>query len=460
MLGLISIIFFYLGLSLLGYLFTQLIFPTRDHQLEKLALSFLLGSSIFAYLAFLLMSYFSLSFTVLNLIIIYLLVTTMLFLGLRQKNKKLLPHLYKEFKENLKNIVHFFKTPSLSRLLAMLIIIISVSIFIQSMFWPISDWDSLVLFDYRSKVLAHTGSLLSAVSEPFTIHYPIHISILHGLSYLSKSNQHFWYVCSFLSLLLCFFLVLLKRTNLNTAVIASFFLSTAPLLYTQAQLANPSIIYAVLLALGYIYQILWIKKPKRFLLVISILLLAFATWLRNTEPFWVLAVFLSIYGVIKHRIYEQIPFIFFMILILIFFQQPWNNFVQKHLGYSTTISKSLYQSEKVSFSLNDLKEKSYNIKYFLSLSLQPVLEVYLPAVVIVLLYGFYTRDINSIENTMILFLLIFMIVAASYVLTFLYDDWLQIPNSLKRISLFLIPISLFTIFDSSLWQKIQSRFLS
>ena len=88
--------------------------------------------------------------------------------------------------------IYGFKTLNLSPvekvMLAVLAFII-VSSFLNTLYWPVSLWDSLVLYDFRAHIFAASGFMKEAFIDSYYINYPLLTSLGHTIVYLTGGES-------------------------------------------------------------------------------------------------------------------------------------------------------------------------------------------------------------------------------------------------------------------------------
>ncbi len=428
----ISIIF-------IGYLLINLI-SSQLVETEKISLGFITSIGILTFFSFLLNLY-GFDFNKTNLFMLLAIsLSFLIFLNLSFKKIKLSILDYKKYVLKIKELDKIEKTA------IAVIIALSTLAFISSIYWPVKDWDSIVLYDFRAKTFVATGNMEDGIQRGYFFGYPLLTSLAHTFVYLSD----FQYPGVIHSLFFIFFLILIyhflnKQTNTRWAIIWTMIISLTPGLYGHAQMTYTNLPYIVYIICSYLYLHLWFKSKKNSHLIISSLLLGLSTWTRSTEPFWLLPIVISFIGSIYIKKYFS-WFIFPIITFLI--RIPWISFEEKNLQMDRS---HITQSKKYL----ELLLSNQAVTNFIPVCIYFFMNVIKPNIIVYLmlslfLYPILTNLKKKVDKELLIFssyilLNLLLIFVGIYILSLSFSEWQDIGGSAQRMSMFIPPMILLLV---------------
>lgn len=166
--------------------------------------------------------------------------------------------------------------------------------FLQTLVWPPYEWDALALYDFRAQRFFETRSLAEhiLITPPwlttYTYSYPFFTSLAHALIYiLGGGNPKFLYTLIYLSLLICFYYCLRRRTSKTLALGITAVLATIPSFVYHSTIAYTNLPYTFYFVMGTVYFWEWVTYKRKSYFWISALFLGFSTWVRSQDPFWI-----------------------------------------------------------------------------------------------------------------------------------------------------------------------------
>ena len=182
------------------------------------------------------------------------------------------------------------------------LVLISV---IQNLFWPITDWDAMALYDFRARIVAETGSFSLGRELGYFFQYPPFTSLLHTSTYLlGFQRAKIWYSFLYGSFLLVFFALSRKQTNLLLSLFGTLALAVNPMISGNAIVAYTNLSYTMFLGLGVIYLWQWFSSRDLNSVVLGSAFVAASCWVRSSEPFWLVGVLLLV-GIIVSSIQKK-----------------------------------------------------------------------------------------------------------------------------------------------------------
>jgi hypothetical protein len=444
------LIFFFV---LCVFLTTGVVFSAvlgSQRKIEQIALSFLVSSSIFTYDLFLLYDFWHVRFTATNLfweLFVYTLTAVVANWCLQKVS----------WRQTLRwTIAKIFEVKNLYKSdLTSFVLIVSISFSVmftlaQNIFWPIADWDSLALYDFRAKVFAMSGGMEDGIRRGYFLHYPLYTSFLHTISYLfSIGNPKIWFTTLYVSLLLVFYFLLRRDLSRKLSLLGCFILAVSPRIFQHAQMSYTNLPQAIFLSLGYLYLLYWWKKGLKKDLLIGSFLIAFSTWIRLTEPLWLFSFPLLLLGALRYR--RQFLWVASCGFFIFFLQHPWNVFVLEQSQVSPIASIGLIDKVKAQFSLSDVLPRFEDVFAFLMPGVFAMIQPYVLAILFSLTHLIYKRKWVKVFDYLFWFFLLVMIVLGTFIFSYIFPGWKDIPDSAARMAMFLLPICVYLIMQSDLW---------
>jgi hypothetical protein len=310
-------------------------------------------------------------------------------------------------------------------------------------FWPVSDWDALALYDFRAKVfMIDTNLIHAALSNNYFVQYPLLTSLTHLFVYQTGIlNPKFIYSLFYLSFVTIFNFSLRRHVSENKAILFTIILSLVPEILTHSTMAYTNLPYTVYLCSGTFYLYDWIKNKKQSSLLLSAILVGLSSWVRIAEPFWLIPLFVVFVVAIKNKKWKEI--IYYPAIILLFYL-PWKTLTNHIYGIITPVSGGA--------GLNYLSIlKSINLERTLLVTNYLYTNVFSTWGLIFLLFIFaLVRVVVNLKKSNKTFLYIALLFFAFLFIGTLffsvsYPNWQDIPDSVRRMSIFLIPMTIFSI---------------
>jgi hypothetical protein len=314
---------------------------------------------------------------------------------------------------------------------------------LTNLFWPISDWDALALYDFRANVfLIDTNLIHAALSNSYFVQYPLLTSLAHLFVYQTGVlNPKFIYSLFYLSFVTTFYYSLRRRVNENKAILFTFILSLVPEILTQATMAYTNLPYMVYLCSGIFYLYDWIKNRNHFTLILSAVLVGLSSWVRFAEPFWLVPLLIVFIMAVKNKKWKE--FMYYLIIILTFYL-PWRVFTDYVYGATIPVSNTV--------GLNYLAIlKSINFEKILLVINYLYINVFSTWGLIFLLFIMIlirtAVNRKKSNNTFLYITLLFFafLFAGTLFFSINYPNWQDIPESVRRVSMFLLPLTLYWI---------------
>lgn len=434
-------IFLILGIILVTILGRNIIVHIyRDVSVSEIvALGYIVGLGVFTLVLFILnilgLKY---SFIDSNLILALLTITSYYV----SRNKKFIIEQIKVNKPALMSI--FIYT-----------IIFIIPIIIYGFYWPVKDWDSLALYDYRAISFIHTGYMTEALRSNYDFGYPLFTSISNTWVYsLGSQSPTIIYSLFYISLLVIFFSVLSRATNYSYAVFWTISLGLVNTLFEQAHMTYSNLPYITYLSLGILYISEGIRK-SRDRINIGVLLIGLSTWVRG-EPFWIIPlVAIFIFSHLNIFDYYYVLAYTFVVKLI---QYPWNLYKIKHFPVTDGASPG-YLSDILLLTKNIHIPRALEVStYIWTNVIYPQLLIYVGgglSVISIFLIA-KKKSLHLRFASFIILSSLLLIYVGTYVFSIRYETWDQIGNSAQRMSIFIIPLLFYMI--ANIYYQILSQY--
>lgn len=425
------IIFLLLLITFFGYLFVNLIRKNLSISI-KIALGYIIGIGLSTYISFLL-NILGIPFSLLSTLSL-LSISILILVLLHIVNK--IP-IFNKIPTKI-----FVTQGKMQKILYFLIIFLIISAFISSIYWPVKDWDSIVLYDFRAKVFNQTGFMLDGVNRGYFFNYPLLSSIAHAFVYQTGFNYPgIIHSLFFFSLSIIIFNYLKTETNKSWALLWTFITLISPALYGHAQMTYTNLIYSTYLISSLLFLDNWLKDKNNNNLAISSMLLGLSIWTRSAEPFWIipiLLVFLFSTGISKFKN------TFLYLILFLGFKIPWNNFRNEYriIDNETTNDHLI----NTIFDVTNFEKISHNFLPVLEYFYTYIIKLSLPAYIILAIITFSILiNRTFVKNHIILIILsIWLFLCTSllgiFTLSLYYEKWVKIGGSAQRMSIFIPPL--------------------
>ncbi len=312
--------------------------------------------------------------------------------------------------------------PWIAIILCLLFIVLVVDLY-----QPVTAWDALTLYDFRAKVIAVSHNLSTLELDAYYLDYPLMTSLTHTIVYLFKGNNpQALYAITFMSLVGLVYGRLKTWTNDKLALIGSLLVASSPQLWGMSVIAYTNLPYAALLLSGLLYGV-------NGSLILSGLLLGLSTWVRSTETFWLIGVFLLFWqGIRLKKIFSAVLGITFTLIV----RQSWllyrsNAFHRLDLDISSAAGSFL--PGRVVGNLPSV------LHYLSEHVLIPYLPIWLTFVIVIPLI-LRLKNARLLQLWFILLFSLAMTAAGTLVLSTYFESWYSIGGSVERMLIFLVPL--------------------
>lgn len=224
----------------------------------------------------------------------------------------------------------FKKTKLSTLLMATIIFFCFLTVLVMGIYWPIHEWDSLALYDFRGKLFFWQQSVSFPQDLPnfnYYVVYPYLTSIVHAFTYLlNGQNPKFIYSLFYGALLLIFFSFLRKETNLRISLFFTLLLGSTSFLLEQAASSYTNLPFAFYQITGALFLYRFLKSKKMENITLSGISLGLSAWTRPAaEPFFLACLLVLLVANFSWRKVLS-PLIFLAIYLLVGY--PWQIYVK------------------------------------------------------------------------------------------------------------------------------------
>jgi hypothetical protein len=418
----------------------------KSQFLERIGLSFILGSGLQSIILFVWLSIFQIAATRQNYWIFLLMLLSFLVT------------INTLFKREIGFVINRTKLSILTIIPWLLIFLLFLITLTYSIYEPVYMTDAISLYDFRAKVVFETHDLkrISEVENWAT--YPMFTSMIHLIfRFWGSGNANLYMPLMFLSFSIVFFSNLARKSNIVLASVGTFFMYSAPILLWQSKVLLNNLPYTIFLCTSIFYGLEAYENSSKSRIILIGLLLGLSAWTRLIEPFWIIVLIIILVGSIKiKKIWLGVAAILLFQTIRgvwpLFAQDASTNIgvVNQAQSVVNYVSKNpvLLDSKKSNayiesfvFMMNSFFEATGSVPYLFIASI--FLEIY-----------FRFNPIKQPLFWTIVCLLFFVWGGTLYSRLYL-DYWQTLGNALNRMCGFFIPLMIMYIFQSKLWSKIR-----
>lgn len=304
---------------------------------------------------------------------------------------------------------------------------------------PISAWDSVALYDSAARIIAFSHSLKDLTEASYYMSYPLMVSLAHAAVYLFGGyNAQGLHSLILFSLTAVIYGRVRDWSGNRYALAASFLVLSNYSMYYYSSFAYTNIPYTAFFVGGILYILSAVPGNSRLRhLFLGSLLIGLSTWIRSTEPFWMIGALLIVWQAVRgRRIKEALAPLSIILLI----RYAWSSF-QKIVFASLPpseprpIALSAQSLEKIEASAPEL------VNYLQHNIVMPYLALWLLIVPIGM--AVYVARGTRLKQLFILSLLVFcMAIVGVVVFSTYYATWNSIGDSATRMILFIIPLGI------------------
>lgn len=446
----------FLLLFLIGWLYL-LIVDFRGEIVEKLGLSYIIGSSIITIIYFLVLGQgVKATPNTLRNVLFFTLVFFLAFSFLIFKIWK--RNFLKTFTLKRKGMALSFnkknKTDWIMLISWVCIFCLFLITLIYALYTPVYTTDSITLYDFRAKIILETQKLMPISNLNKWYFQPLYTTMMNLFVRLSGySNPTFVYPTLYFSFALVFYSVLRRWMGRALSSLGTLLMYSTPITLWESKLdglTNMPYLVFYCSAIFYLYFVFCENRKGQIgFIFVSSLLLGSASWVRITEPFWIFPLVLVVAMVLKRSSFLLIAYLgqFF------FIKQIWPSFVKENYFISVSKATSSLLKNVDASKTTGFFELFSKVTNFVSegifSALNPVIYLFLPLAVIQTFKG--NNKVQLYYLSAIIFILA-TIMGGSMFYSLKFDYWQSLGDSLFRMAGIFSPLMWMYIANSSLWK--------
>ncbi|MBI5399099.1 glycosyltransferase family 39 protein [Candidatus Saganbacteria bacterium] len=431
--------------TFIGFVFLSVFIPRKDvlSNMEKLALSFLIGSGGLSLVIFLLGA------CKIKLILVNILIGSAIILA---------PPLYLSLKNKTLTITasSWIKIKKFTwfELILLALIFIRVSfVLFENLSKPVISVDAFANWSLRAKAFFFDSGLLLNQKGAFflgggAVFYPLNIPlvetwIFNVLGYWNDELIKIIFGLFFLALITIFYSAIRRVSARPVALFSTYLLTTLPLLVHHATIEYADFPLSVYFTASALFLLNYFDSKNNKYLYLSAILAGIAAWTK-TEGVPLLLINLVVLGIFyirsKQELLAAAKNIFYYILVALIFKLPWSIF-----NWAYHIPKSIYQQieyEKIFINLDRLPvilSYFYNKMFFYG-----HWNIAWFVFVVVLILSFNRLKEARFFYPFIYILLFLLAFGTMYYITENYV-WLLDGTTLNRNTLLIMPLVIFFI---------------
>ena len=429
----ISILFILLVTLGIGLPLVLLILP-KQNTFSALGLSFPLGIGIFTLLMFV-SNLLGLRFSLLNESLLLLVFSILLVLLRRRELKELFGNRFRTLKGTKLSLVEKVMLGGL--------LFLVITSFVNTLYWPVHIWDSVVLYDFRGHVFAMTGFMKEAFIYDYYYSYPLLTSLAHTIIYIAGGKYpQFLHSLYYLSLGLAFYGFLREFVSRKIGLFATLLLLVAQPLFYHSLLSLTNLPFSVYLSLGAICVFLWDKKKKVGYLILSALLVGLSSWTRSVEPFW-LAIFLAVVAVSIYR--KKVWNIVTYSALFFPLSRIWKVFQATVAGKQVLTAGAGDGYAKILPALLDFSRWAKIMEFLYKHVITPWGATFAVFILATISLFIFKEQKKLFLIFFMTFLLLGVLVGGTFVFSLYVDNWYAIGDATERLSMFFYPLLIYCI---------------
>jgi len=343
---------------------------------------------------------------------------------------------YVSFKINIENSIKF------------IIFLLIFHSFLENYFWVVTDWDALAFYDFRARVMAINGDMLEGIQLTYFFQYPPYTSLLHVFGYIFGAMRvKVAYSLITLSFLLSFYNLIRRKQEKIPSLIFTLVLASTPMIFEHSVTAYSNLPYVSFFSIGVIYLWNYLDNKLRKDLIAGGLLISMSTWIRSTEPFWIVPALLIIFAIIKYR--SNIKTSIILIFIINFPGKLWRKFLLyldktsevKIIDTESHSSLAINEFIKQGHSIIEILIRIFEVLKYLIITLAPEFYLIFFLLILSVLHKAKNKSIELIS----LVLLFSIVFGGTLVFSFTFETWNLIGGSIVRMCMIFVPLLLYLI---------------
>ena len=406
----------------------------KQHPVAIMASSYLIGIGLFTFAMFL-VNLAGFRFSLVNESVLLFAISAPLIFIKKKEVKEFFIHAFYLVKK-----AHF---STVEKWCLGFLVFIGVSSLINTLYWPVSLWDSLVLYDFRAHIFAASGFMKEAFIDNYYTGYPLLTSLAHTIVYIMGGEYpQFLHSFFYLSLGAGFYGFLREFVSRKTSLFFTVILLIVEPLFYHSLISYTNLAYTVYLSLGAICVYLWDKKKERGYLIVSALLVALSTWTRSVEPFW-LGVFIVVFIVATYR--KKFRDILTFTLFFFPIHEAWKVFQFSLTEKEASTVGEIVGYAKIILSVFDPGRWLLVGEYLYTYVVTPWGTIFAVFIISTILMLILRKLRKFFLSFFITFTLLGVLVLGTFAFSIGYAGTLAIGDAAKRLSMLFYPLFIFCI---------------
>ena len=247
------------------------------------------------------------------------------------------------------------------------------------------------------------------------------------------------------SFLLLFYALLRRKQDQTISGIATLILASFTMIFEHAVTAYSNLPYTAFFSLGMMYLWFYVNKGSKADLLLGGILVGLSTWIRSTEPFWLVAAVPILWGYFRYR-----TRLVSSVLLLAWLSLPdklWRAFL-KYLDSLSPLNIFESQTHTIA-AIKDFITQGEGVASLLvhiwqvSIYLVEILvpEFFLLFLLFVFAIGHGAK--RRLPELVTLILLFSIVWGGTFIFSFTWDTWNLIAGSIVRMCMIFIPLLIF-----------------
>lgn len=212
----------------------------------------------------------------------------------------------------------------------------------KCLFWPIAEYDSMTGYDLMAKMIANEGTFNTTIFQyPYKnaydvarfIYPPLVASGLAFFYMLGADNAKIIMLIWFISFIICFYNLLARKINLNFAAFFTLLMIVTPEFFSHTALGLTNLPNAIFTSLSVLYLLNWFEKGAKNYLYTSLILMSASMWSRSDSVIFIVA-FGLVFAIqfLKNKEWK-LPLIYVSVLFVFFMM--WSLFIKLIVGVNS-----------------------------------------------------------------------------------------------------------------------------
>ncbi len=254
-----------------------------------------------------------------------------------------------------------------------IIFLILVDVFIQGVFWPVLNQDSISGgYDFIGKAISFEGTIDNSIfvqnnglTSVRSLYPPLTPYSLAYMYILGLKNTKIVGVLFFISTILVFYTFLRKEVHRLNAIFFTLMLLLVPQYLLFGTISSSNITCVFYVVAGFLSIYYWFDKKDNTYFVIGVISFVFAVWTRTDAI--VLAVgsgVFVLFDALRTRKLVRLSFFCLSIILIFFIWQFYLDIVLEHKSIQPIITTFFWDPVKVNIMIRKISFVTFNLDFF------------------------------------------------------------------------------------------------